>query len=160
MAREAAILLYSGHEQEYKQAKVKAAQQLRTRILPSNLEIAIELDQVAEERESSTRKIRLIRMREEALQVMTTLNDFHPRLIGSVWRGTAHKNSDIDIIAFSRNPPEVLLHLQTNQYQILTSEWYSLTKEGEREASFHIFLLLRKTSFLSDSNRRILLRYN
>ena len=47
VAREAANLLYFGAEKEYKQAKNKAAQILGTNFLPSNLEVAVELDKIA-----------------------------------------------------------------------------------------------------------------
>lgn len=51
IAREAAILLYYGTEKEYKQAKLKAAETFRSRFLPSNLDVALELDNIAEETE-------------------------------------------------------------------------------------------------------------
>ena len=142
MAREAAILLYTSQEKEYKQAKRRAAQTLGARILPSNLEVAEELDKITEETEGPSRKERLIRMRKEALQVTETLKDFHPRLVGSVWRGTAHRNSDIDILTFSSDPTMVLAHLQKSGFGIVRNEWQSVTKGGKKESSFHIHLIL------------------
>ena len=59
VAREAATLLYFGAEKEYKQAKEKAAKTLGTHFLPSNLEVALELDKIAEENEGAKRKERL-----------------------------------------------------------------------------------------------------
>jgi hypothetical protein len=53
VAREAATLLYSSQEKEYKQAKKRAAKMLSVRVLPSNLEVAEELDKIAEEKEGS-----------------------------------------------------------------------------------------------------------
>jgi len=142
VAREAAILLYTSQEKEYKQAKRRAAQTLGARILPSNLEVAEELDKITEETEGPSRKERLIRMRKETLQVMETLKDFHPRLVGSVWRGTAHRNSDIDILTFSSDPTIVLTQLQKSSFRIMRNEWQSVTKGGRRESSFHIHLIL------------------
>jgi len=142
VAREAAILLYTSQEKEYKQAKKRAAKTLGFRVLPSNLEVAEELDKVAEEKEGPSRKERLFQMRKEALQIMESLKDFNPRLVGSVWRGTAHQNSDIDILAFSQNPKSVLVQLQENKYRITSSEWRSVTKRGKKESSFHIHLVL------------------
>ena len=55
VAREAATLLYFGAEKEYKQAKTRAAQTLGTNFLPSNLEVALELDKMAEENEGENR---------------------------------------------------------------------------------------------------------
>src|SRR4030066_1116952 len=82
VAREAAVLLYFGSEKEYKQAKVKAAETLRTHSLPSNREVALELDIVADENEGAARKQRLIQMRQEALEIMTAIEACKPVLIG------------------------------------------------------------------------------
>jgi len=142
VAREAAILLYTEQEKEYKQAKRLAAQTLRVRILPSNLEVATELDAFVEETEGPTRLERLVQMRREALQVMDALKGFHPRLVGSVWRGTAHKNSDIDIQTFSADPTPILIQLHRNNFNIIKTEWQSVTKRGKKEASYHIHLAL------------------
>jgi len=78
VAREAATLLYFGVEKEYKQAKIRAARTLGIHFLPSNLEVALELDKIAEENEGENRKERLIQMREEALQVMKLLDAYCP----------------------------------------------------------------------------------
>jgi len=142
VAREAAVLLYTSQEKEYKQAKKQAAKTLGVRVLPSNLEVAEELDKIAEEKEGPSRKELLLQMRKEALQIMETLKDFSPKLIGSVWRGTAHQNSDIDILAFSEDPKAVLIQLQKNKYTIGSSEWRSVTKRGKKESSFHIHFIL------------------
>jgi len=64
---------------------------LRFRVLPSNLEVAEELDKIAEEKEGSSRRELLLRMRKEALQIMKTLEGFDARLVGSVWRGQPAK---------------------------------------------------------------------
>lgn len=142
VAREAAILLYTSQEKEYKQAKKRAAQTLGARVLPSNLEVAGELDKIAEEREGQSRQERLLQMRTEALQVMQHLKKFHPKLIGSVWRGTARQNSDIDIVAFSSAPKAVLTQLQKNSFKVVKTEWSAVTKRGRKESSFHIHLAL------------------
>lgn len=142
VAREAATLLYTSQEKEYKQAKRLAAKMLRVRVLPSNLEVAQELDKIAEEKEGSSRRELLSRMRKEALQIMKTLEDFNARLVGSVWRGTARRDSDIDILAFSQDPKPVLGQLQKFGFQVTSSEWRSVTKRGRKEASFHIHLVL------------------
>jgi len=141
-AREAAILLYTSQEKEYKQAKKRAAKTLGIRVLPSNLEVAEELDKIAEENEGPSRRERLFQMRKEALQIMELLRDFNPRLVGSVWRGTAHQNSDIDILVYSQDPKSVLGKLQEKKYKITGSEWRSVTKRGKKESSFHIHVVL------------------
>jgi len=142
VAREAAALLYSQQEKEYRQAKQRAADTLGVRILPSNKEVAEELDKVADEMEGAVRRERMVQMRREALPVMVLLGDFHPRLVGSVWRGTAHKNSDIDIEAFASNPEIVLERLRQNGLSVRKAEWQSVTKGDGSETGFHIYLLL------------------
>ncbi|MFB0567095.1 MAG: hypothetical protein ACETVM_00715, partial [Candidatus Bathyarchaeia archaeon] len=142
VAREAALLLYTSQEKEYKQAKKRAAENLGARILPSNLEVARELDAIAEEREGASRQERLSQMRKEALQIIQILEDFNPRLMGSVWRGAINKNSDIDIVAFASTPNAVLTRLQKGSFSIVKTEWSSVTKEGRKETSFHIYLTL------------------
>lgn len=142
VAREAAVLLYTSQEKEYKQAKSRAAQTLGMRILPSNAEVAEELDEIAEEKEGSSRRERLSQMRKEAFQIMGVLKAFHPRLVGSVWRGTAHRNSDIDVVTFSSDHDAVLDSLVKGSFRVVRTEWCSVTKRGKKESSFHIYLVL------------------
>jgi predicted nucleotidyltransferase len=142
VAQEAALLLYTSQEKEYKQAKKRAAETLGVRVLPSNFEVAEELDIIAEEREGASRKELLRRMRREAREMMEALKEFSPRLVGSVWRGTARQNSDIDVHTFSQEPLEVLNQLQKHSFEVESSEWRSVTKDGKRESSFHIHVLL------------------
>jgi predicted nucleotidyltransferase len=142
VAREAAVLLYTSQEKEYKQAKSRAAQILGMRIFPSNAEVAEELDKIAEEREGVSRRERLSQMRKEALKIMAVLKAFHPRLVGSVWRGTAHRNSDIDVTTFSSDHKAVLDSLAKGSFKVVRTEWCSVTKRGKKESSFHIYLVL------------------
>ncbi len=142
LAREAAILLYSEQEKEYKQAKQRAADTVGARILPSNREVAEELDRIADETEGRLRRDKLVQMRKEALSVMVVLGDFHPRLVGSVWRGTAHRNSDIDVEAFASDSQIAFDRLEQNGFNVKKAEWQSVTKGRGRETSFHLFLRL------------------
>jgi predicted nucleotidyltransferase len=107
VAREAARLLYSGAAEEYIQAKEMAAASLGVVAVPSNFEVAVELDRLADELEGSEKQRHLIEMRRTGLDVMKKLAAFSPRLIGSVWRGTARKGSDVDIVALADSPTEV-----------------------------------------------------
>jgi predicted nucleotidyltransferase len=142
VAREAAMLLYMSQEKEYKQAKKRAAETLATRILPSNFEVAEELDRIAEETEGAQRREWLIRMRKEAKEIMEKLKEFSPRLVGSVWRGTNHQNSDIDILVYAQDQTQILDRLRKQDFVIGSSEWRSVTKEGEKMSSFHINVIL------------------
>ena len=142
IAREAATLLYTQQEKEYKQAKQRAALALGVRLLPSNKDVAIELDKTADEIEGSKRAERLEQMRRDALSIMVILNDFHPRLVGSVWRGTAHKNSDIDIEAFSSDPDVILKRIMQNGLSVSKAEWQIVTKRHGPERAFHAYLTM------------------
>lgn len=139
VAQEAAALLYFGAEKEYKQAKMKAAKTLGAHFLPSNLEVAMELDRLAEALEGQIRKERLISMRIEALKIMKMLTDYCPLLIGSVWRGTIRRESDIDIDVYHDAPDEILRVLSENGVKITKTEWIAITKKGKPEESYHIY---------------------
>jgi len=139
IAREAASLLYFGVEKEYKQAKLKAAKIVRSKFLPTNLEVALELDKIAEENEGPTRKERLIQMRKEALRLMQVLKAYRPLLIGSVWRGTICYDSDVDIVVYHDEPEDILKILKQNNLKIMQAEWVAVTKKGKRKGSFHIY---------------------
>lgn len=139
VAREAATLLYFGAEKEYKQAKTKAAKTLGTHFLPSNLDVALELDKVAEENEGSSRKERLIEMRKQALKIMKLLDSFSPVLIGSVWRGTIRHQSDIDIAVYADEPKEILAILKDQGIKISRTCWTTVNKKGKTLESFHVY---------------------
>ena len=140
IAREAASLLYSGSEKEFKQAKQKAAKIFKCKFLPTNLEVAMELDRIAEEKEGSERGRRLIQMRKEALKVMNFLKAYNPILVGSVWRGTIHYESDIDIRVYHDEPNDILNALKKGDYKIVRTEWISVTEKGQKRTAFHAYL--------------------
>lgn len=137
VAREAARLLYLGLAEEFIQAKKMAAQALREDALPSNYEVALELDQIADEEEGIQRKRLIIRLREEALRVMRILEGFNPRLIGSVWRGTARRGSDIDIVVFASDLEEVEKRLLEAGLALDREDFVTL-KEGKPITTRHI----------------------
>jgi predicted nucleotidyltransferase len=140
VAREAAVQLYFGSEKEYKQAKLKAAENLGAHFLPSNREVALELNSIADENEGTTRKQRLIQMRQEAHKIMVLIKACDPILIGSVWRGTIRRGSDIDIALFHDQPDEIVNILAKNKVRIMKTEWTRVTKNGKTESSFHILV--------------------
>ncbi len=139
VAREAATLLYFGAEKEYKQAKEKAAKTLGTHFLPSNMEVALELDKIAEENEGAKRVERLVQMRNEALKIMKLLDAYCPVLIGSVWRGTIKQGSDIDIAVYTDEPEEIVQILKSEKVKISKTAWTTVNKRGITMASFHIY---------------------
>ena len=139
VAREAATLLYYGAEKEYKQAKDRAAQTLGSHFLPSNLEVALELDLIAEEQEGEHRKERLVQMRTEALAVMKLLSGLCPVLIGSVWRGTIKQGSDIDIAVYTDDPETAVNALKAGGVKISKTAWTTVNKKGATLESYHIY---------------------
>lgn len=141
-AREAGTLLYLGVEKEYKQAKLKAAKTFGVNFLPTNLEVAIEFDKIAEENEGTARKKRLIQMRKQALKLMKILKAYNLVLVGSVWRGTIHHKSDIDIAVYHDEPKDILEVINRNNLKVLRTEWATVTKEGLKKTPFHIYLEL------------------
>jgi predicted nucleotidyltransferase len=140
IAKEAAVLLYFGAEKEYKQAKLKAAKTLGSHFLPTNREVALELDKIAEENEGPARKERLVQMRTDALKAMKILEAYSPLLIGSVWRGTIRRGSDIDIALYHDSPSEIVNLLKANGFDVSKTEWVTVTKKGKTEISFHIYM--------------------
>lgn len=143
VAREAADLLYTRQQKEYHQAKLQAAHDLRLHTLPSNAEVATELDRIAEEREGDERRKGLVRKRRDAYQIMQILEEFSPVLVGSVWRGTARLGSDIDIVGFSRSARQVQSRLSKRSYLITRIEEQRVTKRGKEEHSTHIQVKLQ-----------------
>ncbi len=138
VAREAATLLYYGAEKEYKQAKVKAAKTFGVHFLPTNFEIAIELDKIVEEKEGASRKELLILMRQEALKIMKLVKAFCPLLIGSVWRGTIRHGSDIDVAVYAEKAEDIVNILKNNNIKILKTCWTTVNKQGKTLASYNI----------------------
>jgi predicted nucleotidyltransferase len=139
VAREAANLLYHGVEKEYKQAKMKAARTFGLHFMPTNLQVALEIDKIAEENEGLARLERLVRMRKEALRVMNFLKLYDPLLVGSVWRGTIYHDSDMDIIVHHEEPERILRMLEQTDLRIRRAEWVNVTKQGKKKAFFHIY---------------------
>jgi predicted nucleotidyltransferase len=119
---------------------LKAAKTFGLHYMPTNLEVALELDKIAEENEGSERQERLIRMRREALKTMKVLAEYDPILVGSVWRGTIHHDSDVDIIVHDDEPKNVAKTLERSGFKITRTEWVAVTKQGKKRASFHIHL--------------------
>jgi predicted nucleotidyltransferase len=143
VAHEAANLLYTEQEKEYKQAKSRAAKTLGIHVLPSNFEIARELDEIARASEGKKRQEKLVIMRQQALLIMQTLDKFDPILVGSVWRGTAHHNSDIDITVFAQEPRVVISALEKSSRSITNEKFQITTEKGKKQHSVHIYIKLK-----------------
>ena len=144
VAREAARLLYTGAAEEYKQAKEQAARNLGVNAKPSNHEVALELDLLADQREGEERKRLLVTMRDHALALMRLLSEYDPVLTGSVWRGTARRGSDVDINVYSSDPGEVESKLRSAGYSVVDSKEEVFTQRGRTMRSTHVFVVLNE----------------
>lgn len=114
ITNEAARLIYEEGIKQYHTAKWRAAKNvlarggikqstMRAHELPSNGEISDQLYRLAAMYEGETLIERLFDMRLLALDVMEALEEFTPRLIGSVSTGKIKKTSDIDLHIFTDN---------------------------------------------------------
>jgi len=144
VAKEAARLLYTRAAEEYKHAKETAARNLGVETLPSNHEVAVELDQLAVEIEGDGRRRLLVRMRELSVGIMEVLAEYDPVLRGSVWRGTARKGSDIDIDVYSDNPDVVAARITSTGYEVASSESVVAVRSGRDIRSTHILISLEE----------------
>lgn len=139
VAEEAARLLYYSVVDDYRSAKEVARSSLGISSLPSNFEVAMQLDRLADKVEGESRRELLVDMRRQTLQIMDKLEPFGTRLIGSVWRGTARRGSDIDITVYSEEP-EAVANFLRNEYGSVRAEYMSKTSEGATERYLHIYL--------------------
>ena len=137
-------MLYTGAAEEYKQAKEQAARNLGVNAKPSNHEVALELDLLADQREGEERKRLLVTMRDHALALMRLLSEYDPVLTGSVWRGTARRGSDVDINVYSSNPGEVESKLRSAGYSVVDSKEEVFTQRGRTMRSTHVFVVLNE----------------
>jgi predicted nucleotidyltransferase len=142
VAREAARLLYTGASEEYMHAKEQAARSLGIETMPSNHEVAVELDLLVDENEGQGRAELIIEMRGLALGLMRVLSNTKPVLRGSVWRGTARKGSDIDIDVYSDRPGDVKRLLEDSGYTVSSIEETVAVSGRETLRSTHIMVPL------------------
>lgn len=128
LTNEAARLMYEENVKQYHTAKWRAAKNIlsqgggktstvRTRDLPSNGEISEQVYQLASMYEGRTLTDRLFEMRLLALEVMATLEEFSPRLIGSVSTGRIKKGSDIDLHVFTDTVEKLEFKLNQLKWQ-------------------------------------------
>ena len=115
LAQEAARIISEQGIQDYGLAKRKAAQRLGVReasVLPSNSEIETCVTEWQQIFEPEGHRNRLKELRCLAVDIMTFLSPFEPRLTGSVLTGAITANSPIEIHLFTDAPEEVILKLE------------------------------------------------
>ncbi|MDD5299201.1 MAG: nucleotidyltransferase domain-containing protein [Gallionella sp.] len=161
LAHQAAKLMAEDGITDHAYAKRKAAKQLGasdTRHLPSNEEIDAALRSFRQLFQHETHPGILRQLREEALNTMRMLAEFHPYLTGSVLNGTAGEQSDINLMLFSDDEKAVLLFLLKHNLAFEDGEWKvyfggreetvpSYTLTGESGVQTHLVLLPENARF-------------
>src|SRR6185503_333347 len=125
VADEAARVMAEHGVRDFALAKRKAAERLglSTRgVLPSNALIQERL--VARQRlfEPEMHEARIAKMRRLAADVMGTLEQFRPKLVGAVLDGTATINSPIELHVFSDSPELVAATLEAGGSRVHDSQ--------------------------------------
>ncbi len=142
--------MYEEGVKQYFTAKRMAARRLLGKVagkrmrflpadLPSNGEIRDALLSLAELAEGGRRLLRLFTMRVLALETMSCLLPFEPRLIGSVSTGHVRRGSDIDIQVFSDHEELLENHLASLSW-FFEKENVTIHKGGEFRSYVHFHL--------------------
>lgn len=149
LAQEAARLMYEDFVDQYYDAKRLAAKRLlhngskhqryRPKDLPSNGEISHELKKLAALHEGDDLLHRLFSMRLCALEVMDELENFTPRLIGSVSTGHIRRGSDIDLHVFCDELELLKAHIDVLGWPY-TSAMITIQKSNQLVDYTHIYI--------------------
>ena len=120
LAQEAARIIVEQGIQDYRVAKIKAAERLGMSArgsLPGNTEIEKAVSEHLQlfGRESHVDLLRVLRR--AALSAMEMLAPFTPRLVGPVLHGTASANSPVNLHVFADNAETVAIRLQECRVQ-------------------------------------------
>ena len=138
LAQEAARLIVEHGIHDYGRAKRKAAEQFGVRgagTLPSNSEIESRVLERQRMFGLELQQDRLRTLRSVAVDIMTILSLFQPRLTGPVLRGTAIINSGIELHVFADTPESVAIVLEARgitfrdyqrRYRFKGLEWISV----------------------------------
>jgi len=114
IAQEAARLMAEQGISDFYVAKRKAARHLGapdTRNMPRNVEVEEALASYQRLFHAGEQAEHLAELRQGALLAMRFLDDFSPRLVGSVLSGTAGQHSDINLHLFADTAEQVALFL-------------------------------------------------
>lgn len=114
VAVEAARILATEGQRNYRQAKQKAAHRLGLSGrsgMPSNSEIEAELKRYQALYGGDEHASDLAEMRRAALEAMKFFSRFRPKLVGQVLEGTADRHSRISLHVFCENADEVVAFL-------------------------------------------------
>lgn len=125
LADEAARLMVEHGIEDFSLAKRKAAERLGGGgggALPSNAQIHERLVERQRIFEPDAREHRLTKLRSLASEVMLWLEEFRPKLVGSVLDGSATANAAIELHVFSDSPEDVAAALQSQGLRLRDSQ--------------------------------------
>ncbi len=125
IAQEAARLMAEQGISDFYVAKRKAARHLGapdTRNMPRNVEVEEALASYQRLFHAGEQAGHLSGLRQGALRAMRFLEDFSPRLVGSVLSGTAGQHSDINLHLFADTAEQVALFLMEANIPFDTSQ--------------------------------------
>ncbi|HEX4243182.1 MAG TPA: hypothetical protein VHZ53_17360 [Steroidobacteraceae bacterium] len=114
LAQEAARIMAEHGIDDFRQAKRKAADRLGVHdvaVLPKNVEIESALREHQRLFGRDAHQHSLMEQRRIALSAMRMLDEFQPRLVGSVLTGTATNYSDINLHLFADRSESVAIRL-------------------------------------------------
>lgn len=141
VAQEAARLMAEHGIEDFLFAKRKAAERLLisdSAALPKNAEIEAALLERQRLFHGGQHQHQLHDMRRAALQAMRLLNDFKPRLVGSVLSGSATAHAEINLHVFAEYAEQVAMRLEENGIIAQHAE-KKFRYEAERYRSFPSF---------------------
>lgn len=125
ISQEAARIMAQEGVKDFKVAKRKAAQRLglpSNGNLPGNAEVEAALLDYQRLFQAETQGQCLRELRQSAVEAMEFLQEFSPRLVGSVLRGTAGPHSSIGLHLFANTPEEVVLFLMERDIPFSSGE--------------------------------------
>ena len=141
LAQEAARIIVEQGIEDYRVAKIKAAERLgmtERGSLPGNPEIEHAVSEHLElfGRESHLGLLRVLR--EAAISAMNLLAPFTPRLVGPVLHGTAAANSAVNLHVFSDSAELVAQTLQDSsvQYRVFERRLKSRRDQADKFSAF------------------------
>jgi hypothetical protein len=148
LAQEAARIIVEQGIEDYRVAKLKAAERLGMSArgaLPGNTEIEKAVSEHLElfGRESHLDLLRVLR--HAALSAMELLDPFTPRLVGPVLHGTASVNSPVNLHVFADDAETVAIRLQEHAIQYRPFE-RRLKSRRDRSETFAAFRFMQDES--------------
>ena len=136
IAYEAARIINDMGQRDYHTARIKAAQRLGCkdhRRFPSNIEIEKALVEYQQIFHADDQQRSLDALRRLALDAMSHLRQFSPRLVGPALSGSVDSYSRLQLHLFSESPEQIALHLLDSGIPYQESETAVFFTKGQRQ---------------------------